>query len=294
VKPPIDKRPWMKFQTSVWRSDAALRRCGFEAQGLWIGMLTLMHEASPYGHLVIAGVPATAADLADILGGKEKTIEKLLRILEERRVFSRTESGVIYSRKMIRDLQKAEEFQRHGRKGGNPTLNPHDKGPVNPTHNGEGKPPPYTKNQEIRIEKQEYSSVPSPDSRESDGPTSAIVHRIMPRLADPPGRWMLFTDPKYPLGEVDPDDPQLVRRPHVAGWYFDKACREICAAAGLDDPNWRGDWDTVARWLRDGLRVDDDILPAVSEAARHASGSIRSLYYFDREVRQRHRRRQQA
>ena len=47
-------------------------------------------------------------------------------------MFSRDEDGTIYSRRMRRDIVKAERDQANGRGGGNPNLkrgvNPHDKG----------------------------------------------------------------------------------------------------------------------------------------------------------------------
>ena len=45
--------PWMKFYTADWRSDPALRMCSMAARGLWVEMICLMHEATPYGQLLI-------------------------------------------------------------------------------------------------------------------------------------------------------------------------------------------------------------------------------------------------
>jgi hypothetical protein len=54
----------------------------------------------------------------------------LVAELEEHGVFSRTSEGVIYSRRMVRDLAKRQADVENGRKGGNPRLN---RG-VNPRH----------------------------------------------------------------------------------------------------------------------------------------------------------------
>ena len=58
------KRPWFKFYPSDWRADQALRSCSVAARGLWIECMCIMHEADPYGHLVVNGRPVTDTLLA--------------------------------------------------------------------------------------------------------------------------------------------------------------------------------------------------------------------------------------
>jgi hypothetical protein len=45
----------MKFYPSDWRSDPMLRLCSLAARGLWMEMMCLMHEAEPYGSLLVNG-----------------------------------------------------------------------------------------------------------------------------------------------------------------------------------------------------------------------------------------------
>lgn len=124
-------RPWMKFYPSDWRSDPALRMCSLAARGLWMEMLAIMHEAEPYGHLVVKGVPVSPAALAKMVGVGLKECRNLLATLRQVGVFSETEQGVIYSRRMTRDYDKALKDKQNGKKGGNPDLlrgvNPPDK-----------------------------------------------------------------------------------------------------------------------------------------------------------------------
>lgn len=130
--------PWFKFYPTDWRADPALQMCSLAARGLWIEMLGFMHDAAQYGHLLIANLPPSDADLAKLIGSSPEQISELLGELEARAVFSRTRKGVIYSRKMVRDAKKAETARKNGKKGGNPTLsnkrgnhpsdNPRDKG----------------------------------------------------------------------------------------------------------------------------------------------------------------------
>lgn len=128
------REPYLKFFCSDWRADVALRRCSFAARGLWVDMITIMHDAEPYGELRDAGQPLDVPDLVQLLGGSPAEIKKMLAELEARGVFSRSEAdGCIYSRRMKRDHSKAERDRENGSIGGNPSL----KGGVNPTE-----PPP--------------------------------------------------------------------------------------------------------------------------------------------------------
>jgi hypothetical protein len=114
--------PWLKFYPTDWRSDPALRMCSPAARGLWIDMICLMHEASPYGHLLINGHCPTDAQLAVLTGTPSDQFPDLVRELETAGVFSRTKEGVIYSRKMTRMVKKAATARKNGRRGGNPSL----------------------------------------------------------------------------------------------------------------------------------------------------------------------------
>lgn len=125
--------PWLKFYPSDWRSDPALRMCSIGARGLWMEMLCVMHEND--GALSINGRALTTRQLANLAGCAVEEVDSLLSELEEAGVFSRRDDYTIYSRRMIRDAEKAETDKANGRKGGNPKIKPG----VNPTDNGEVK-----------------------------------------------------------------------------------------------------------------------------------------------------------
>ena len=138
------RQPWMKWYPADWRADPGLHMCGFAARGLWADMLALMHEATPYGHLVVNGRAPTPRQIAQLLGGgSAKEVEALLSELREAGVFSENDIG-IYSRRMVRDRAKAEEDRANGRAGGNPRLKGENNPPVgngvnpqpNPSVNG--------------------------------------------------------------------------------------------------------------------------------------------------------------
>lgn len=114
--------PWFKFYPTDWRSDPALKMCSLAARGLWIEMIALMHEATPYGHLVVSGRSPTDTQLAVLAGALPAQVSELLGELEAAGVFSRTREGVIFSRKMTRAAKKAAIARKNGKNGGNPSL----------------------------------------------------------------------------------------------------------------------------------------------------------------------------
>ena len=114
--------PWLKFFPTDWRSDPKLRMCSLAARGLWIELIAIMHEATPYGHLLVSGLAPTDAQLAVLVGASSDQIPALRGELEAAGVFSRTGKGVIYSRRMTRVAKKSAIARKNGKNGGNPSL----------------------------------------------------------------------------------------------------------------------------------------------------------------------------
>lgn len=118
----MKRDPWMKFYPSDWRADPRLRMCSLAARGLWMEMLSLMHEAEPYGHLLVSSISPTEAQIGVLAGAPADQIPEIIGELESAGVFSRTKDGVIYSRRMTRDAKKRAVAKRNGKYGGNPSL----------------------------------------------------------------------------------------------------------------------------------------------------------------------------
>lgn len=121
------KQPWMKWYPSDWRSEPTLRMVSRSARCLWMDMLGLMHEAEPYGELRLNGKPLKPAGIAALLGDRVSDVSRWLLELEAAGVFDRTEEGVIFSRRMVRDRANSLKKQENGLKGGNPVLKQKDK-----------------------------------------------------------------------------------------------------------------------------------------------------------------------
>jgi hypothetical protein len=250
-----DRLPWMKFWPADWRSEQNLRVVSLSSRGLWIELLALMHDADPYGHLLINGAAPTPKQIAALVGGVTAgTVLKLLDELEKAGVFSRTEEGVIYSRRMVRDNVTREKAKDYGRQGGNPALKPngHDlREGVNPPH----KP---TVNVHAR-------AVQRPEAEE---------------------------ETRVPAGRDLPLNPRAPA-PLPLGWLPSEGDEAFAVATGLDPMatseafrDWyhgnvevRGDWSAVWRtWCRNQRRFDD------RDAARRSAPARRETVagYFAR------------
>lgn len=127
------KQPWLKFYPSDWSGDRKLHMCSIGARGLWLEMMCVMHEADPYGHLVTDGKPVNNRQIASLVGISLSECGRYLMELESAGVYSRTETKTIYSRRMVKDKEKAEEDRKNGKGGGNPKITKEDNRGVNPT-----------------------------------------------------------------------------------------------------------------------------------------------------------------
>jgi hypothetical protein len=141
------------FYPADWRKDTALQLCSIAARGVWLELLCVMHECTPYGHLALNGAPMPEASAARLIGVTVAEYRRAMVELERSAIFSRTDAGVLYSRRMVRDervrLARANGGQlgaefghlgaEHGSKGGRPSIKKGDQKP--PLHDPL-KPPP--------------------------------------------------------------------------------------------------------------------------------------------------------
>lgn len=104
--------PWMKFYPRDWRGEQALRAVSMAARGLWMDCLCIMHEAKPYGHLVLNGTPLSDDTLARMTGISMDEATALMTELRQAGVLSVTGKGVVYSRRMTRDFSRAQKGKK--------------------------------------------------------------------------------------------------------------------------------------------------------------------------------------
>lgn len=136
----MSSTPWLKFYPRDWRGDQALRACSVAARGLWMECLCIMHEAKPYGHLLLNGSPVGDDTLARMAGTSVDEVQALMAELRQAGVFSVTREGVVLSRRMTKDFGKAQKGAKAAKKrwsqvagtttenappNGSPIENPH-------------------------------------------------------------------------------------------------------------------------------------------------------------------------
>lgn len=105
------------FYPGDWMKDPELRSVSSGARGLWIDMLSLMHESARRGYLQFNnGKAVTAESLARMTGNSTDDVSRWLQELEYSGVLSRTDDGTIYSRRQVRDEKERSQARERKRK----------------------------------------------------------------------------------------------------------------------------------------------------------------------------------
>lgn len=151
--------PWMKFYPRDWRGDQALRAVSMAARGLWMECLCIMHEAKPYGHLLINGEPVEDDVLARMVGASLDEVRTLMSELRKAGVLSTTRTGVAFSRRMTKDHAAAQK----GAKAANKRWSQHaEKQNENTGPNGYPIGNPNTQKPEARSQIEEKTHAAQP------------------------------------------------------------------------------------------------------------------------------------
>jgi hypothetical protein len=116
------KAPSFQFYPGDWLRDTALRTCSVPARGLWIEMMCIMHQGVPYGHLTINGAVIQPEALARMVGCTRREVASWLAELDGAKVFSRSDTGAMFSRRMVQDELTRAKRAAGGNLGGNPAL----------------------------------------------------------------------------------------------------------------------------------------------------------------------------
>lgn len=249
----MTKRPAFQFYPGDWRTDNGLRLCSLVARGLWIEMMAIMHEGDPYGHLTVQGRPISVDMLARLVGESSTVVKRAMKDLEENDVFSRTNEGVIFSRRMVRDeevrnaraaggslgKEHGSKGASHGAKGGRPRK---EKAPLDETGRGVILPPPSSP-----------SSTPSPNIDDVD---ERRAHGNAPE-APIPVTIVELTDMAARAAGIRHVDPGPIIRAQ----------------------------ELVESWIAYG-GTPDEIMDTIRTVSTQASEPINSLRYFDRHIRQ--------
>lgn len=97
-----------------WRGDEALAMCSEGARLLWLEMLLIMNKSD--GFMMVNGNAPSPGQVAAITRTDPGLVVDRLRELRENGVYSVNKAGVIYSRRMVRDAQRARISRENGKK----------------------------------------------------------------------------------------------------------------------------------------------------------------------------------
>ena len=144
--------PWLQFYPADWESDS-ISGCSLAAQGLWLRMMFVMHTSRRYGYLEVEGKSIPDEMMFRRCGCL--SVEEYRGLLSElfaAGVPSKTENGVIYSRRMVRDQRERDSAADRQRR--------HRHGSVTPMSQGEVR----SQRSEVRDQKSEKEKpTPTPE-----------------------------------------------------------------------------------------------------------------------------------
>jgi hypothetical protein len=117
------KLPSLQWYPSDWLRDPAVRALTLEARAVWFDLLMHMHACEPRGKLVLNGAAIPDDALANMLGlDKQILTTHLKQILTLGVAGIEPSTGIIFSRRMMRDEELRQIRAKAGKLGGNPRL----------------------------------------------------------------------------------------------------------------------------------------------------------------------------
>lgn len=261
--------PWLKFWPRDWRGDQALRACSLAARGLWIEMIAIMHEAEPYGCLVLNDRPIPPAMLARQVGAEVAETEMLLSELEAAGVVRRKRTGILYSPRMVRDAVRARKGDENAAKRWRkPDENP-SAAKCEAAENTEGIAAPNGSSA--------FYPLGPPEEQKAEG---RIQRESCPAALQPDAAGARPPEPRPP-----PPAPQPA--PTLPPIDFDRVKAALFAAGGAALDPTAVALEMLAeprRWLAEGCDLEADIVPAVAALAGRIRAEnappVRSWRYF--------------
>ena len=98
---------WFQFDINSWKGDLNLQECSPTARCIWFEMIILMTKTERYGYLQINGKAMTVTQIATYANVQKYQVVRALKELEDKCVFSKDEQGIIFCRRMIREIHES-------------------------------------------------------------------------------------------------------------------------------------------------------------------------------------------
>lgn len=133
-----EKLPYIQFYPGDWLRDH-VAGCSLAAQGLWLRMMIVAHDSDRYGYLETNGSPMQPETIARRCGCDLAQYETLLSELVNSGVPGSNDTGLLFSRRMVRDANLRLIRAKAGKKGGKQTAKQkRSKRQAKPQQNPEG------------------------------------------------------------------------------------------------------------------------------------------------------------
>lgn len=249
------KLPSIQFYPGDWWKDPGVKMLTLEERGFWLQCLMLMHESEQRGKLAVNNMPIPEDGLALVMGVDNHKVNQILSKLLTYGVASREEgTGIIYSRRMVRDEEVRKIRQSAGKMGGNPRLlnqNP-TTGLTKPEAN-DNQTPKQNPTPSSSVSVSSSDNTPKPPEGASVGKSNVPQSEEAKRIARLMGRrettgWSDKEIKAYKkLLPIDPEDLAAVERYYNAERHSPTSyCRkDLCTLLN----NWRGEVDRARAWI---------------------------------------------
>jgi hypothetical protein len=252
----------MKFYPRDWRGDQALRSVSVAARGLWMECICIMHEAKPYGHLMLNGSPVEGGILARMAGISVDEASALMAELRQAGVLSVTSRGVVFSRRMTKDHARARKGRNAAKnrwaqvsddveQSDAPNRSP-NRSPITHIPEARKQNPPISPKGDDGFEAF-YEAYPRHEGRGQ----ALKAYRLAMKKADPPE--LLRAAQKYRARRAG-EDPKFTPLPaswlNGERWLDDPPTARVSVVAAPVDPStwaarirkWRADGSWSAHW----------------------------------------------
>lgn len=115
-----EKLPAIHLYPGDWLRDS-ISGCSLAAQGLWLRMMFVAHDAANYGEMFATDLLGSKASIARRCGCTLDEFDALFEELKTAEVPGISD-GLVYSRRMVRDASVRAVRAKAGRKGGKQTA----------------------------------------------------------------------------------------------------------------------------------------------------------------------------
>lgn len=202
--------PWTKWFWRDWLADGDLGQVSAKARGVWMEMLCIMAQGRRYGYLETAAGKPMSDEAICRLGRLSSTelSEGMQELLDAKVPGLELSTGILYSRRLVREDEQRTSGRKFGKKGGGNPL--------------------------LREESEENPDTRLPDTIGSKGVPKGPLYTPPIKGAEETPAWTLqdFTKAAQAIG-MKPADVEACFHNYAACGFIDAAGRKITSIPSL-------------------------------------------------------------